>query len=253
MKFLKKVLFLLLIMVSAYVVFHLYAKIGRNNHANKSPAIVTEKADINRPAQLLAPDSMENTALAQNINQPPAYFIYTAWFSSGQGQEANIENVLKGKQGDFKVGDDVWGYRLVDIAQDKIKLQKNNKDYLVNIGGFSRENPLIEVSPSQRLVNLSYLTERFGSVGDIFNNIFFLPDVRGGRIYGLRIIQINNDDVLAKSGIKNGDVIKNINGQSLTDLRTINKIYNDIKDENIFEITLERDSKDVVLDYTVIR
>ncbi|MCB9228122.1 MAG: PDZ domain-containing protein [Deltaproteobacteria bacterium] len=67
------------------------------------------------------------------------------------------------------------------------------------------------------------------------------PHLVNGELSGFRLIRIRQDSIYEKSGLQDGDIIREINGVSLIDTAQAIRLLNSLRSENELEVRLERD------------
>jgi type II secretory pathway component PulC len=70
-----------------------------------------------------------------------------------------------------------------------------------------------------------------------------VPNVVGGKASGFKITNLPEKTILSDMGILKNDIIKRINGAELNDMDAIFSLYNQLKDESRFEVSVERNGK----------
>ena len=78
-----------------------------------------------------------------------------------------------------------------------------------------------------------------------------VPYFRDGRAAGLRLFAVKSGSLYEKLGLKNGDILKTINGSSLADLSQAMQLFEKLKSERSIGITLERNSEDKEFKYEI--
>jgi len=71
----------------------------------------------------------------------------------------------------------------------------------------------------------------------------FVPNIVDGKISGFKITKLPSKTILSDIGILNNDIIKEINGIELNDMRTLFSLFDRFRDENQFEVHVERNGK----------
>lgn len=66
------------------------------------------------------------------------------------------------------------------------------------------------------------------------------PHFVAGELGGFKLTRIRKDSIYEKSGLRNGDIIKEINGVSLVDTAQAIKLLNSLRGENELDVRLER-------------
>ena len=73
------------------------------------------------------------------------------------------------------------------------------------------------------------------------------PHRRGGKVVGYRLSRIRRNSRGHKLGLRNGDVVRSVNGHKLTSMSSAMKAYAELQKEDEFEIEVERRRKDRTL------
>jgi len=87
------------------------------------------------------------------------------------------------------------------------------------------------------------------NMGPILTQARVVPYFSKGKVEGYKIFNIKPTGIFAKLGMKNGDIIKNINGNSLSSPEKALQMFQYLKTEDSFEIVINRYGKDRTLSY----
>jgi type II secretion system protein C len=71
----------------------------------------------------------------------------------------------------------------------------------------------------------------------------FVPNMVNGRVSGFRITGLPTKSILSQIGIRRNDIVKKINDVELDSVEGMLDLYMKFKDENRFEVTIERSGK----------
>ena len=77
------------------------------------------------------------------------------------------------------------------------------------------------------------------------------PVMEGGTIAGFRLFQIDQDSMFSKLGIKEGDVVREINGVPLNNVARTVQLLNGLKGEPNVKVSVNRNGVPVTLDLSV--
>jgi general secretion pathway protein C len=78
-----------------------------------------------------------------------------------------------------------------------------------------------------------------------------VPYFKDGRSIGLRLFAIKTGSLYEKVGLKNGDILKTINGNNLGDISQALKLFEQLKQERSISLVLEREKQDREFKYTI--
>ncbi|MGZ3773439.1 MAG: hypothetical protein ACXVCY_17745 [Pseudobdellovibrionaceae bacterium] len=70
-------------------------------------------------------------------------------------------------------------------------------------------------------------------------------------IAGFKLMKIHHGGIYEKLGLKEGDVIKKINGETVTTPEIAKSLFSKIKDADKIEIVIFRNGKEEVLRYSI--
>lgn len=77
------------------------------------------------------------------------------------------------------------------------------------------------------------------------------PVVENGQIVGFRMFQFEPDSIYAKLGMKDGDIVREINGVPLNDVAKTVQFLNGLKNESQVNVNVMRDGQPVALEVAV--
>ncbi len=110
---------------------------------------------------------------------------------------------------------------------------------------------LRQVGPDTFEVRREFVQKNLSNMAHLLTSARAIPYIKNGQIQGFRLINISPSSFFRTIGIRNGDIIKKINGISVSNPESIFKILGDIQNETYFEIEIERAGKSKVFKYYV--
>jgi type II secretion system protein C len=188
---------------------------------------------------------------------------------------AILKNGEKGKIFLLKTGETVFDLKLVRVWENGIILEKEGARHQIFVGeslSFGGENR-VKKNPA---VNLTEAVEKRPEGDSLTNSLSaseghdfkkmelvrsdvkkriqlewpvimketrFVPNYLNGQVSGFKIINLPEKGILSETGILENDVIKKVNGIELNDLAAFFRLYDELKDENQCEVTIERGGK----------
>lgn len=155
-------------------------------------------------------------------------------------------------------GEEIDGYVLNELFFDYVIFIKNEKEYKLEITKSSITNFEIN-KPSKELtqkdngavVNRNYLNSYITNIDKIWDNIAIIEVKNGNNIDGFKIEKIKKDSVFSKLGLKEGDIIKTVNNNSLNSYAEAFKVYNDIGNVRHLNMEVLRNNEIVELNYEI--
>lgn len=198
----------------------------------------------------------------------------------GDGSYAIIEEEKRREQGVYKIGAEVPGGATVKtVAWDHVILNVSGKDEILEIEegltGGPRTAPArfgasrlsggntssaarsastkgVEVvSENEYVVDREEVDSALENMSQLFTQIRAVPHFEGGESTGFRLFAIRRGSIFDKIGLKNGDIIRNINGQAMNDPTKALALLEELRESTDLEVSVTRNRKDRTLKYTV--
>ena len=173
--------------------------------------------------------------------------------------------------------------KLVAVENDHILVEMSQRRYMVGLNSAELEGGAESVAlatqpttrpqrternrpsrgkreryPSQRKGNQVAVTvpgveveEAFANFSNLLNQAQVVPYMSGGQTSGFQIRKIVPNSVFDKLGLTNMDVIKAVNGQSITDADQALRMFTLFRNEREIALEIERRGKPLRFDYTV--
>jgi general secretion pathway protein C len=206
--------------------------------------------------QITAAQTTNASEQSKPVSKAPLGLIGT-YIRTGEEPYAIIEDQKKKVQDVFGIGDSIFGEaKLVSVASDQVEIERNNEREILTMdetkspssdfkGGIAALNDthyvVEEAEIDQALQNLPVLLTQARAV----------PYFRDGRATGLRLFAVKSGSLYEKLGLKNGDILKAINGNSLADLSQAMQLFEKLKSERQINVTLERNSEEKDVKYEI--
>ncbi len=80
----------------------------------------------------------------------------------------------------------------------------------------------------------------FKKVNQILTQIAISPYMKNGKMEGLRLVRVPKNNIVYELGGRSGDIIKRVNGHELSQIDQLYKLWENIKDDSIISVDLER-------------
>lgn len=170
-----------------------------------------------------------------------------------------------------KVGDEVAGYKVIRIERDLVILQKGDETVEISFqyGATSSESkpqrptevrrepepppqrteaPSPEVTQNSEgkfVISRDTVNQFLMAPQNFLKGIFIGPNFKDNKPYGFAVRNVSDSHILAKLGVKKGDVIKKLNG---IEINTITDYYNAIRsvsEGDSLTISIEREGKEI--------
>ena len=135
------------------------------------------------------------------------------------GRGSAIIATPDGIQKSYAVGEEIMpGIKLKEVAFDHVTIDRGGADedlFIDQSGNVTPVNaagtPAAAALPPPPSLQTSGVT-----VADLRSGIGFIPRIDGGRVTGLTVRSIGGSDVLARIGLRPGDVLTQVNGRPIT-------------------------------------
>jgi general secretion pathway protein C len=159
------------------------------------------------------------------------------WGVALDGREARavIEDTTTHRQELYRVGDDVDGARIAAIDWDRVTLARAGGDDVLELEAApptGATEPVVEPTAEtpvraaaderiRRLGENAFIVDRRELTGTtdgmsgLMTQLRAVAEVRDGRPAGFRLFQIRDDSLFARLGLRDGDVVRRVNGAEI--------------------------------------
>lgn len=177
-----------------------------------------------------------------------------------QNAFAVIEQTQKRTQNLYKVGqklDGVENATLKTIFRGKVILRVGDRDEVLIMEEPSSQKtekrgraPTPSVRAERSItVRLSDLAKPLQDINQIMSNVRIRPHFKDGVADGLVITRIRAGSVFRRLGLRNGDILQQINGNAVENPDHIFSLYNDLKSGSPVSIQIKRRGQQRTLNY----
>lgn len=183
-----------------------------------------------------------------------------------ENARAVIEETDKRKQGLYKVGDSIQDAVVKRILREKVILRVGEKDEILTMKEPSspKESPFLSQAgmdagrrlPGQASQRRSTITVRRSDIQESLKDINQLlsqariqPHYRDGNADGLAISRIKRGSLFSKLGLRNGDVVNEVNGNSLSSPEDVLSLYEKLKSGDEASVQITRRGRQQILNY----
>jgi general secretion pathway protein C len=177
---------------------------------------------------------------------------------------AVIEDTQKRQQNLYRVGDSIQNAIVKMIRRAKVVLQVDGRDEVLAMeeikqGGsrrVSRARPTRSTQSTnvrtQRVsMRRSMINDAINDVTKLMTQVKIQPHMENGRPDGLAISNIKPNSIFRRMGLRNGDILKKVEGQ---DIRTVDdalRLYDSMKRADSVSVEIERRGSLRQIDYTI--
>lgn len=156
----------------------------------------------------------------------------------------------------FLIGDSVFDQAtLKKIYQDRVEIERLGKLEVLKLDEFGGPDAGpgggIANQGDDYVVDEAELDKGLENLPLLLTQARAVPYFKDGRSIGLRLFAIKSGSLYEKIGLKNGDILKSINGNSLADITQALKLFEQLKQERSINLILEREKQDREFKYTI--
>jgi len=172
------------------------------------------------------------------------------------------------KQDLYNVGDKIQKAEIKLILNKKVVLNVNGKDEILTMevtstaSGKAASGPGIDRGSVSRTdtgiskkvnVNLKrdYIDGIIENPLSVISDARVRPYLKNGQTSGLIISHIKRNSVFSKAGLKNGDIIKAINGEEIESMDNMMGYYENLKNESNINVSITRRGRNMQIDYSI--
>jgi general secretion pathway protein C len=113
------------------------------------------------------------------------------------------------------------------------------------------EVPIERLGENTWRISREALVEQLDNLGGLMTDARLTPHFNAGQPDGFMLSNLPPDSVLARMGLRNGDIMKGVNGQKFGSLEDVLQIYQQLQSEPMLQLEIERGSRPETLTYEV--
>ena len=204
----------------------------------------------------------------EELPPPPApdfkLRLVGTYVQEGATPFAIVEDTKEKDQGIFELNEMIFKKaKLLKVLPNSIEVSYNGQNRILKLddekkssskGGGSRKKQLSD-APSEDQTEFtvpeSELNDAMANLPRLLSQARAVPYFKNGKSIGMRLFAIRRGSLYEKLGLKNGDIIKDVNQHSLTDPSQALKIFEELKSERSITLQLERKGADKTFQYEI--
>lgn len=218
----------------------------------KAPVTPAKKTDVNL-------ENMEETKLKLKL--------WGTVTGLTEKSYAVIENTQKREQNLYRVGDSIENATLKMIFKSKVVLSVNGKDEVlameemvsgtpnrhVRTGSAERIAPPTGGIRKQRVsLRRNMIDDAMSDVSKLMTQIRISPKMgEDGQQEGLAMSNIKPNSIFRRMGLRNGDVLKSVDGQEIQTVDDALKLYESLKSADKVAVQIQRRGRDRTIEYNI--
>lgn len=210
----------------------------------------------------------------QESSLPPLSLVGVVVSKDASSSIAILKNEQTGSMKMLRVGENILDFTLSQILGNMVVLKKGEQTYKIFLGRgrltraakppqkkpveilppAPEVKPVESQRPTSNIIRMEFnraeMEKRLEEeLPLIMKDARFVPNMVEGRVSGFRITRLPNKSILSEVGIRRNDVVKKINDVELNSIEGMLDLYMKFKDENRFEVTIERRGKILRIQY----
>jgi general secretion pathway protein C len=188
---------------------------------------------------------------------PLSLTLIGTFVTGGEKPYAIIEDKKKQNQDVFIIGQSIFNQAtLKKILEDRVEIEREGKLEVLKLDDLGGGAPdasggVASTGDDEFVVDEAELDKGLENLPLLLTQARAVPYFKEGRSIGLRLFAIKTGSLYEKIGLKNGDILKSINGNSLGDISQALKLFEQLKQERSIGLTLERDKQDREFKYQI--
>jgi general secretion pathway protein C len=184
---------------------------------------------------------------------------------------AIIEDTKTRKQDLYHVGDFILGEaKLIAVSRNKVYLERDGKQEVLEVyegpevktgeraeGRRSRKRSIPTGAGIKRLSANRYrippedLGNAFENMNHLLTQVRMVPNFKDGEPDGFKLLSIKGGSLVHRSGLRDGDIIKRVNGIEIDSPEKAFEVYEQVKNEPVITVEIVRGGKSRTFTYEV--
>ena len=145
---------------------------------------------------------------------------------------------------------------LKKIEADRVEIERNGQREMLVLDEFADSRPdmkggVAALDNNQYIVDRAELDRSLENLPLLLTQARAVPYFKDGISVGLRLFAIKADSMYEKLGLRNGDILKAVNGSSLGDITQAVKLFETLKAEGSLALKLERNMEEKEFKYEI--
>ena len=183
----------------------------------------------------------------------------------GGAAYAVIEDTKTREQNLYRTGDSIQNATVKLILREKVVLTVNDSDEILTMeeivasgktkrpGRQNQAAKRLPVSSYKRKITLNRanIENALENIGQLMDQATIRPHIEDGRPAGISITGIRPNAIFRKMRLRNGDVIKGVNGRPIESVEDAISVFEDLTSSSEIEVDIKRRGRNQTLDYKI--
>ena len=207
----------------------------------------------------VASDDEEDDELA--LSNLSAELLGTIAAAKPEDSLAIIQDKNKNTIDIYTIDEKISGAQILSIGRGEVVVLRNGKHErltLPDITAITADNNdggsqgILKKGGGQFIVPRKLIEESFINLADLLTQAKIMPHMKGNKIDGFVINNIKSDSLFKKIGLRNGDIIRRINGMEVNNPEQGLQVFKTLRSERSINIDLTRHGSKKTLNYTIL-
>ncbi|MBT8468338.1 MAG: general secretion pathway protein GspC [Myxococcales bacterium] len=136
------------------------------------------------------------------------------------------------------------------IAQ-KPKAAKPGSDRNAGLSDQELTEGIEKISDTQFNIQRGLVDKVLANQGSLMKSARVIPHEENGRVVGVKLYGIRRNSLLGRLGVRNGDMLRTINGFDMTSPDTALEAYSRLRSADKLTLAIKRQNKETTIDYNI--
>jgi general secretion pathway protein C len=184
---------------------------------------------------------------------------------------AVIEDLKTRKQDLYHVGDMILGEaKLIAVSRNKVYLERDGKQEILEVYEKAEEKPgempagtppvrrpiptgtgIRRLSGDQYRIPREDLKGAFENMNQLLTQVRVVPNFKDGEPDGFKLLSIKRGSIIHQAGLRDGDIVKRVNGIEIDSPEKAFEIYEQVKNEPLITVEVVRGASRKTFRYDV--
>ena len=213
----------------------------------------------------VASDDEEDDELA--LSNLSAELLGTIAAAKPEDSLAIIRDKNKNTIDTYAIGENISGAQVLSIGRGEVVILRNGKEERLTLpdittvtastkGGGARMQRttgagIVNQGGDIFTVDSKVIEDSLADMSSLLTQARIVPHMNDGKIDGFKIYNIKSDSLFKKIGMRNGDVIRRINGMEVNSPEQGLQVFETLRSERNINIDLTRRGSNKTLNYTI--
>jgi general secretion pathway protein C len=161
-----------------------------------------------------------------------------------------------------ELGDSVEGFKIVKISRGEVIMSSAGRQFTLSFPDGGVLQPMVFAANEGKWYNIktegnTIVTDRATVAGailrikDIMKDVQVGPYSENGKKSGMAVAKLDEKGILQEIGVKQGDIIKSVNGLPINNPYQVINAYRRLKDKSELRVEIIRNASPLVLNYRI--